>query len=139
MLRITADSNEYISALNFGGKPQQILELARAGKIELAISNAIITELQRILFNKFRWSKPDVDDAVEQILAFAQYVRPDMKFDAVPTDPDDNRVLECAAKAKSDLIVTGDMDLLALEFHHGARILTPAGFMADWQGQRRQP
>jgi len=47
--RITADSNIYISALNFGGKPLEVVELARAGEIELTISNAIITEVSRRL------------------------------------------------------------------------------------------
>ena len=40
-MRAVADTNVYISALNFGGKPLQVIELARAGEIELAISNAI--------------------------------------------------------------------------------------------------
>ena len=65
MLFRSADSNIYISALNFGGKPLQVLELARAGKIELAISNAIITETSRILHQKFYWKLEDVTDAVE--------------------------------------------------------------------------
>ena len=51
VIKVTADTNIYLWALNFGGKPQQLLELARAGKIEIAISNAIITEISRILYN----------------------------------------------------------------------------------------
>jgi len=62
--RVTADSNIYISALNFGGKPLQVLELARAGQIELAISNAIITETSRILHHKFHWKPSDIEEAV---------------------------------------------------------------------------
>ena len=66
MRRITADSNIYISALNYGGKPLQVLELARAGEIELAISNAIITETPRVLHHKFHWEPTDVTDAVDR-------------------------------------------------------------------------
>jgi putative PIN family toxin of toxin-antitoxin system len=139
VLKVTADTNVYVSALNFGGKPQRVLELARARRIELAISNAIVTELQRILYNKFHWSKPDLDEALDQILGFARYVHPEVTFDAVPSDPDDNRVLECASKAESDMIVTGDTDLLVLQFHAGRQILTPAEFMATWRRQSRQP
>jgi len=68
--RITADSNIYISALNFGGKPLQILELARAGEIELAISNGIITETSRVLHRKFDWKPEDITDAFDQILRY---------------------------------------------------------------------
>ena len=67
MIRVTADTNIYLSALNFGGKSLQLLELARVGKIELATSNAIITEMSRILYNKFYWNCDDVGEAVNQI------------------------------------------------------------------------
>ena len=108
MRRVTADSNIYISALNFGGKPLQVIELARAGLIQLAISNAIITEVQRILHHKFYWKPEDIDEAVQLILRFTHYVQADSTLDVVPTDPNDNRVLECALKAESDTVVTGD-------------------------------
>jgi predicted nucleic acid-binding protein len=67
--RITADSNIYISALNFGGKPLEVLGLARAGEIELAISNAIITEVSRIWHHKFYWKPEDVTVVVQQFSA----------------------------------------------------------------------
>jgi putative PIN family toxin of toxin-antitoxin system len=112
--RITADSNIYISALNFGGKPLEVVELARAGEIELAISNAIITEVSRILYVKFSWKSEDINDVIDQILGFCTHVQADYTLDVVSADPDDNRVLECALKADSDTVVTGDTDLLTL-------------------------
>jgi putative PIN family toxin of toxin-antitoxin system len=135
--RVTADSNIYISALNFGGKPLQILELARAGQIELAISNAILTETSRILRDKFHWEPEDIDEAVEQILRFTEYVHVDSTLDVVPTDPDDNRVLECALMATSDTVVTGDTDLLVMGSFRGIRIQKPSDFLASFQPSRR--
>ena len=44
MIRVTADSNIYISALQFGGTPLRLLELALKGEIEIAISPAILNE-----------------------------------------------------------------------------------------------
>jgi len=38
-------------------------------------------------------------------------------------DDPDNRILECAAAAHADLIVTGDAALLALGQHAGVRIV----------------
>jgi putative PIN family toxin of toxin-antitoxin system len=131
--RITADSNIYISALNFGGKPLEVVELARAGEIELAISNAIMTEVSRILYQKFHWAPEDISDLVEQLLDFCKYVQADYTLDVVPTDPDDNRVLECALKARSDTVVTGDTDLLALGNFRGIIIRTPSDFLRDFQ------
>lgn len=137
MRRVTADSNIYISALNFGGKPLQVLELARAREIELAISNAIITETSRILHHKFYWKPEDVTDAVEQILHFTTYVRADYTLDVVHADPDDNRVLECALSAGSDTVITGDTDLLAMGSFRGVRIQNPSHFLAAFQAQER--
>ena len=76
-----------------------------------------------------RWSRSS---------GFAKFVHPQVTFDAVPTDPEDNRVLECAATAKSDMIVTGDTDLVVLKFHAGSQILTPGQFMETWLRQSRQ-
>jgi putative PIN family toxin of toxin-antitoxin system len=135
VFRITADTNIYISALNFGGKPLQVLELARSGQIELAISNAIITEMSRILFNKFFWNRQDVGEAMNQILEFTKYVHPDHRLDVVPSDPDDNRVLECALKANSDTIVTGDTDLLVMGTYGRIKIQSAADFLES-QRQR---
>jgi predicted nucleic acid-binding protein len=38
VLRVTADTNIFISALNFKGKPFDLLTLARVGRIEIAMS-----------------------------------------------------------------------------------------------------
>ena len=53
-------------------------------------------------------------EAMNQILEFTKYVHPDQRLDVVPSDPDDNRVLEYTLKADSDTIVTGDTDLLVI-------------------------
>jgi predicted nucleic acid-binding protein len=46
----------------------------------------------------------------------------------VPSDPDDNRGLECAVAAGSDAIVTGDSHLLVLKQFRGADIVTVGEF-----------
>ena len=57
MKRVTVDSNIYISALRFGGKPLTILELALDGDIEISISDAILQETLRVLRDKFHHTK----------------------------------------------------------------------------------
>jgi predicted nucleic acid-binding protein len=42
---VTADSNIYLSALNFGGPPDKLLDMARTGDIELHISDDILGEV----------------------------------------------------------------------------------------------
>jgi len=42
--RVTLDTNEYVSALNGGGKALRLLHMAIDGEIEIAISDLSITE-----------------------------------------------------------------------------------------------
>jgi predicted nucleic acid-binding protein len=43
--RIVADTNIYISALNFAGTADEVLALGRAGLVEICISRAILDEI----------------------------------------------------------------------------------------------
>jgi uncharacterized protein len=123
VLGVTADTNVYVSALAFGGKPLQILEIAAQGLIRLSISDAILQETIRVLGGKFRWEEAALREVDALLRSIAEVVAPTQAVDVVKSDPPDNRVLECAAEAKSDYIVSGDRDLLKLgHFGH-----TPIG------------
>ena len=139
MLRVTADSNIYISGLmSRKGNPYEFLQLARAGKIRLAVSEAILDEVAEVLERKFGWPLEDIADARQQIEQFAQKVRPSVTLDAVKDDPDDNRILECGSAAGSDYIVSGDNHLLKLERYDSMRILNVSDFLEVAQGQERK-
>ena len=70
MLRVTADTNVIVSALNFPGNPWRILDLAARGEIRLAVSSEILNEVNRVLLRqKFGWSQDRVDAAIRQIAA----------------------------------------------------------------------
>lgn len=53
MYRVTADSNIYKSAIVFGGKPLTLLDMALERQIELAISDALLSETLRICATSF--------------------------------------------------------------------------------------
>lgn len=127
---VTADSNIYVSALVFAGRPLQFLQAARTGAVRLAISVPLLDEIHRILRDKFGWPEPKLADVAEELTTFTTLVHPARHIDAVPEDPDDNRVLECAVAAGSRYIVTGDRALLRLERFEGVQILRVADFMA---------
>jgi uncharacterized protein len=133
--RVTLDSNVYLSGFVFGGKPKRILEMAIEGEIEVAISDPIIAEVRRHFLGKFGWSEPRVAEAVESIAEFAKYSTPTEAIDAVPADPDDNRIVECAVAAGSECIVTGDRHLLQLGSYEGIRIMKVADFLAQGMGR----
>jgi hypothetical protein len=61
VLRVTAVSNIYISAMNFGGAPDKLLDMAHNGDIVLAISDPIVAEATHVLRDKFGWT----DEAIK--------------------------------------------------------------------------
>jgi predicted nucleic acid-binding protein len=48
--RVTIDTNIFVSAFEFGGKPA-LLQMARTARIKVAISQPIIDETVRILWD----------------------------------------------------------------------------------------
>jgi len=128
-VRVTADTNIYISALNFGGPPAEILRLAAEGDIRLSISSEIIGEVIETLRRKFLWPDGRIEDLRRTLGEIAELVVPTVRIDLVDDDPDDNRILECAHAARADFIVTGDKDLLRIGTYDSTPILTVAEFL----------
>jgi putative PIN family toxin of toxin-antitoxin system len=127
--RIVADTNVYISALNFAGTADEVLALGRAGAIEVFISPPILEEIETVLVRKFRWAAPRVREAVRTIRRFGVVVNPGELLNVVQEDEADNRILECALAAEADTIVTGDQHLLKLRRFRDILIASPRQFL----------
>ena len=137
MRRVTADSNIIISALSRGGKPEELLDLARHGEIELAISDAVLDEVGRILSDKFEWSAGRVNSVRVELATFTTHAAPAETLDVVQDDASDNRIVECAVAAGFDVIVSGDKHLLALGSFRGIEVMTVSDFLQRGQGHQR--
>jgi putative PIN family toxin of toxin-antitoxin system len=135
LVRVTADSNIYISALQFGRQPLRLLDLAADDQIELAISEPILAEVERVLRDKFKANSERLESVRRTLLELAQYVTPAQPLDVVKFDPDDNRIVECAVSAGSQVIVTGDKHLLQLRHYGSIEILRLSDFFARVQQQ----
>lgn len=98
-MRAVADTNVFISALNFGGIAEEVLALARARAVQLFISPPILDEIGGVLIRKFRWSSKRAHEAVAAIQEFAELVRPTERVRVITEDEPDNRILECALEA----------------------------------------
>lgn len=129
MLRVVADTNIYISALNFGGAADDVLALARAREIHLYISRSILHELQGVLAKKFRWTPVQIHEAARHILRYAILVSPMESVSVIKYDEPDNRILECALAADAHVIVSGDQDLKRLRQYRGVKIVSPREFL----------
>jgi uncharacterized protein len=133
--RVTGDSNIIISALSRGGKPQELLDLARHEGIELAVSDAILDEVGRILRDKFEWTAERVNNVRAEIATFTKRAAPIETLDVVKGDASDNRIVECAVTAGSDVIVSGDKHLLALGSFRGIEVMTVSDFLQRGLGR----
>ena len=128
-MRIVIDSNVWISALVFGGKPRHIFERAVADGWTIVVSEEIFTEVRRILSSKFI-------DFIDDFESFQTVLQPyivNVKLGSirlsVSRDEDDNRVIETALIGDASHIITGDKDLLVLSKYNNIAILMPADFL----------
>ncbi len=131
-MRVVADTNTVVSAFLWGGPPAQLLESARAERITLFSSAALIAELEDVLGRqKFAARIARVGSSAPELLAgylaLTTLVRAATLAAPVSRDPDDDHVLACALAAKAELIVSGDKrHLLILGEYQGIPIRTAA-------------
>ena len=130
MIRVVADTNIYISAILFGGKPEEIRKLARQGTIEHLVSETILAEITGVLKRKFGWSDWQISEVIKDIRSITTLITPVSALSVIKEDEPDNRVLECAAEGKAQYIVTGDKHhLQPLKAFRRTTILNPTQFL----------
>lgn len=114
----------------FGSKPAEVLRAAIAGEYTLLVSPAILTEVADGFYAVPGFDDEHVRAVVMQVARVAEIVRPVARL-AVVADEPDNRILDCAAEGKADIVVSGDHHLLDLDAYGGVRIIRPAWFLAE--------
>lgn len=130
-MRVVLDTNVIVSGLNFPGNERLVLELALRGRFELYLSNFILEEVAGVLERKFGWTEERSAQAINALRNAASIIEPQQRPDVVQAGHPDNRVLECAAEAKAQYLVTGDRKhLMPLEQHQGASILNAPRFLS---------
>ena len=128
-MRLVIDTNIVFSALLYGGKPLQILQLVAKGSAQACASEWMLSELAGILSRpehtarlaKLQTTPAQVSDDYSGLI---QFIIPKLLSYRVSRDINDDPILACAISAKADLIVTGDKDLLVLKEFEGIQILT---------------
>lgn len=100
----------------------------------MQISDHIVEEVTRTLRDKFEWPDDRIAQARRIMGKIARRVVPSQTVDVIKEDPSDNRILECAAEAGSEYIVSGDKDLHRLGKYGSARIIKVADLMDMVEG-----
>lgn len=126
MIRLVIDTNVFVSAL-ISTKSIPALLLDEVGKkYTLFISKEILGEVEDVISRKkFGFSTQKISSAMEAILSFSEIINPGIKVDVIKSDPDDNKILECAITCKASYIVSGDSHLLDLREYWSIKIINP--------------
>ncbi len=132
-LKVVLDTNVWVSALFWGGKPASIIQAAEDGKVRIFISEGIGAEIGEVLaYPKLeKIYRPELrrEDLVEQVLKNARFVKAPSKVHVVGEHPADNKFLDCALAANADYVVSGDKHLLKVVSYKKTKILTVSDFL----------
>ena len=128
-MNIVSDTNIFISGIFWKGDSYRILCLWDSGKIQLIISQEIISEIFRVL-SDFKIRLPDeLKDAwMTRITEYGMIVEPAERFHIV-SDPADDKFIDAAIAGNASYIISNDKHLLTLKQFKGVRILTPKEFI----------
>jgi uncharacterized protein len=128
---VVFDTNILLSALlSTNGNPFRCLALAKIGQAESVTCQEILDEFAEKLLVKFKFSEEMAQAAVEEVSRFSRLIEIPGTLEAVPDDPDDDMVVECAVMGNATHIVTGDKHLLSLTSYQDIAILKAAEFVA---------
>jgi len=136
-LLIVPDTNVMVSGTTISQHaPSQIMQAWRHDQIEIATSEPILDELQRVLaYPKLqkitRMTQADVVDFIDTLRVGAIVVPGTTQVDVSP-DKTDNKFFSCAVEAGADYIVSGDKKhVLSVGEYKGIKTIQPSDFMHD--------
>ena len=132
-MRVVLDTNTVVSALLFSGISSKLVSLWQKGLITPLLSREILDEYLRVLsYPKFDLSEGEIKELIqEEILPYAEVVKPKRRLRVVQRDPSDNKFVECTVAGKARVIISGDKELLSLGRYRQIPIQSPAQFLAD--------
>jgi len=128
--KVVIDTNIYISAIFWGGKPRKVVDLGRGEKILIFSSSDIEKEIPEKLRTKFKLDEEEVNRILLDFSTFTIPVEVTKQIQAVTDDPDDDKFIECAICCNADYIVSGDRHLLNLKEYAGIKILKASEFLS---------
>jgi len=127
--RVVIDTNIYISAIFWDGKPREVIDLGRDGKITIFTSLDIEKEIAGKLKTTFKLAEEDVNQILLDFSTFTLPIRISKQLIVVQGDPGDNKFIECAVECKANYIISGDRHLLNLKEYEGIKLIKSSDFL----------
>ena len=110
-MRVFADTNVVISAFTANGLSSKLFDLLNV-KHQILVSPQVLSEFRRVATDKFKADPREVQDFLAEIIKNSQVILPPYLVKFPVRDPDDIDILAAAVKGHSEVLVTGDNDLL---------------------------
>ena|SRR5215211_561700 len=129
-LKVVMDTNVFISGVFFSGPPYRILSVWQSGEFELAVSQEILAEYQRvgeILAEEY--PRIDLKPILKFVVEHARMYKPAKLKEPVCEDPDDDKFIACALSSECGVIISGDKHLLKVSGYREIEVLKPREFM----------
>ncbi len=126
---VVLDTNIFISAVFWEGKPYIVVKKAINQEIIVFISNYIIDEIRKVLVRDFNLEKQEIEDIVNAVLYFTHLIEPKESVTVIKDDPKDDKILDCAVACNADFIVSQDNHLLNLKSFRNIKIVSPEEFL----------
>jgi putative PIN family toxin of toxin-antitoxin system len=128
--KVVIDTNVFISAFGWDGKPEAVLRLMEQRKVVNFTTNDIYAELQRVVaYPKLKFPPTLQVNILEFVFSWSRFVQPKETLAVVTDDPDDDKFLACAVAANASAIISGDPHLLSLDSYRDIPIMTPVQFL----------
>jgi len=132
--KVVLDTNVWLSALLWGGKPAEIIKAAEDGKFIVVTSEEIIREINQVLnYPRFRkiYEAEGLchEDLLESVLKIVKFVNVTKRVKVVIDHAADNKFVECALAADSDYIVSGDKHVPKVGSYKKIKIVSVTEFL----------
>src|SRR4030067_1326114 len=131
MVKVVFDPNVIFSAALYEKSlPALLLSLGLEDKVRFFVSPALLNEYEAVLKRpRFKLGYQEITELMRKINRKALIVTPTKRLKIVKADEPDNRVLECAIKARADFIITGNKRHFPFEEFRGSKIVSPREFI----------
>jgi putative PIN family toxin of toxin-antitoxin system len=109
---VCVDTNVMLSALARGSPLAPLFDAITSGRLELALSTAILFEYEEIAQQQggasFAEKLMRMIALVASVHHTIHFVEPTFEFQTIPADADDNKFANCAIVAHADYVITED-------------------------------